>query len=117
MIRVNASDLMLFSHSGDINGSAGRWNMTVWASWDSAATWTPVEQVEPMGNVGNSSVLKIALHTAYSSLVQVSATEALVVWERGPMASRCFPQYPNCSHLAGEYQTLRARRFALPSKP
>ena len=117
MIRVNGSDLMLFSHGGDINGTGGRWNMTVWASWDSAGTWTSVEQVEPMGNVGDSTVAKIALHTAYSSLVQVSATEALVVWERGPMASRCFPQYPNCSHLAGEYQTLRARRFTLPIKP
>ena len=93
----------------------------------------------------------ITLHTAYSALVQLSATEALLVWERGPMASRCFPVYPNCSKLcvlpfarwlqygrtvilrwsrfmvqaqrpllrywAGEYQTLRARRFALPEGP
>ena len=41
----------------------------------------------------------ITLHTAYSALVQLSATEALLVWERGPMASRCFPAYPNCSKL------------------
>jgi hypothetical protein len=62
-------------------------------------------QVEPDGN--------ITLHTAYSSLLQLTPTRVLVVWERGPMHA-CTPNYPDCSHVAGEYQTLRAREIVLP---
>ena len=94
---------MLFSHGGDINGTGGRCNMTVWSSRDSAGTWAPAVQVEPDATIG--------LHTAYSTMVQVSPTEILVVWERGPGSGAC-PRdnsYPHCYHPAGEYQTLRGR--------
>ena len=56
MIRVSNSELLLFSHSNDINGTANRWNMTVWASWDSAATWEPALQAEPDGDLPGSAV-------------------------------------------------------------
>ena len=59
MIRMNNSDLMLFSHGGQVNGSAGRWN--VWASMDSAATWAPEVQCEPDAT--------ITLHQAYSTML------------------------------------------------
>ena len=65
-------------------------------------------QVEPDGN--------ITLHTAYSALVQLDESTAMVAWERGPMHSRCSPAYPNCYHPAGEYQVLRRRIIALPPK-
>ena len=90
--------------------------MTVWKSADSGASWAPLLQVEPDGNV--------TLHTAYSALVQLgssssstsssgSSRRALVVWERGPMGGVCTPAYPGCSPVAGEYQTLRAREFVV----
>jgi hypothetical protein len=80
--QINDSQAMLFSHGGNVNGTPGRWNMTVWASVDSGATWTPVVQVEPNGNTPLHT-----LHTAYSALLQLTPTTALVVWERGPMVS------------------------------
>ena len=43
--------LMLLSHAGNVNGTAGRWNMTIWSSTDSAATWIPAVQVEPDADV------------------------------------------------------------------
>ena len=106
LIRMNGSDLMLFSHAGNINGTGGRWNMTIWASHDSAATWSPVVQVEPDADT--------LLHLAYSCLLQLSQTDALVVWERGPMGGNCkaTPTVPHCFQPSGEYQTLRARRIS-----
>lgn len=103
-----SSGTLLFSHSNDINGTASRWNMTVWRSADSGASWTPIVQVEPDGN--------ITLHTAYSALAELTPSSALVLWERGPMGGRCTPAYPGCSPIAGEYQSLRARRFDVPVK-
>ena len=105
MIRMNGSDQMLFSHAGDVNGTIGRWNMTIWSSTDSAATWYPAVQVEPDAT--------ITLHLAYSTMVQLSPTEVLVVWERGPLGGDC-SGYPNCFRPSGEYQTLRARIVSLP---
>eukprot|EP00729_Bicosta_minor_P017666 gene17666-32989_t len=107
MIRMaNGSDQMLFSHGGDINGTGGRWNMTIWSSIDSATTWTPTVQVEPDAS--------IALHLAYSCMVQLNPNQVLVVWERGPMHGSC-KGYPNCFPPSGEYQTLRARIVTLPT--
>eukprot|EP01052_Picozoa_sp_SAG31_P011498 SAG31_NODE_652_length_13181_cov_14.268155_7_plen_478_part_00 len=111
MIRLNGTDhsgLMLLSHAGDVNGTAGRWNMTIWSSNDSAATWTPAVQVEPDPD--------IALHQAYSTMLQLSPTEVLIVWERGPIGGHC-AGYPHCFPPAGEYQTLRARVVSLPGTP
>ena len=108
MIRMNNSELMLFSHAGDVDGSAGRWNMTVWTSADSGATWAAAVQVEPVLKPHN-----VTLHTAYSALLQLSPSTALIVYERGPMGSKCTPAYPHCYAPAGEYQTLRAREISL----
>jgi hypothetical protein len=101
---------MLFSHPGDINGVGGRWNMTIWASRDSAATWSPVVQVEPDAD--------ILLHLAYSCLLQLNQTDALVAWERGPMRGNCkgTPTVPHCFQPSGEYQTLRVRRLSFPQQ-
>jgi len=109
MIRLNHSDLMLFSHGGQVNGSGGRWNMTVWSSKDSAATWETAIQCEPDAS--------ITLHQAYSTMLQLSETEVLVVWERGPLGMNCkgYPA-PRCFPPAGEYQTLRGRIVNFPSK-
>eukprot|EP00660_Eupelagonema_oceanica_P019579 gene19579-biopygen17669 len=104
LIRVGG--VLLFSHPGNIGGRANRWNLTVWASLDSAASWDPLMQVEPDTD--------ISLHTAYSTLVAINDTTALVVWERGPMG-RCVPTYPNCYPVAGEYQTIRVREVPLPT--
>jgi hypothetical protein len=110
MIRLNSSDLMLFSHGGQVNGSGGRWNMTVWASRDSAATWEAAVQCEPDATT--------ALHQAYSDMLQLSETEVLVVWERGPLGGNCkgYPA-PHCFQPAGEYQTLRGRIVSFPPAP
>jgi hypothetical protein len=83
-------------------------SVTVWSSWDSGASWVPWLQVEPKLETPYS------LHTAYSALLQLSDTTAMVVWERGPMWSRCTPAYPNCYKPAGEYQSLRSRIIAIP---
>jgi len=80
----------------------------VWCSHDSGGSWESFLQVEP-DELGK-------LHTAYSALAQLNDTHALVVWERGPLGSHCTPAYPNCFTPAGEYQTLRSRVFALPSR-
>ena len=102
--------VMLLSHAGDVNGTAGRWNMTIWGSADSAATWTAAVQVEPDAD--------IALHLACSSLLQRSPTDALIVWERGPLGGQCkgYPA-PRCFVPSGEHQTLRARIVRLPATP
>eukprot|EP01047_Picozoa_sp_COSAG01_P043652 COSAG01_NODE_3892_length_5578_cov_5.863296_5_plen_164_part_00 len=107
MIRIKGSGLLLFSHAGDINGTGGRFNMTIWASNDSAATWRPILQVEPDAD--------IALHQAYSTMLQLSPNEILIVWERGPMGGSCkgYPDTQHCFQPAGEYQTLRARVVTL----
>ena len=62
-------------------------------------------QVEPPSL--NASDLA-ALHTAYSSLVQLNETHAAVLYERGPMGARAG---------AGEYQRLRWHAFPVPSPP
>ena len=82
--------------------------MTVWASRDSAATWTSAVQVEP-----NADIL---LHLAYSCLLQLRPSDALIVWERGPMGGNCkaIPTVPHCFKPSGEYQTLRVRRLSFP---
>ena len=72
MIRVNNSDLLLFSHSNDINGTANRWNMTVWASWDSGATWEPALQAEPDGDLPGSTVPCAALDLLPSEFVKLA---------------------------------------------
>ena len=86
---------LLFSHAGRIDGRIGRWNLTVWASTDSGATYTAVEQVEAGLNV---SALK-KLHTAYSALSPLNATHAALLYERGPM--------PPWHTVWGEYATIR----------
>ena len=64
MIRTVGSDLMLFSHAGNVDGTGSRWNMTIWAFRNSAESWTPAVQVEPDAD--------ILLHLAYSCLLQLS---------------------------------------------
>ena len=76
MIRVNNSELLLFSHSNDINGTANRWNMTVWASWDSGATWQPALQAEPDGDLPGSTVPCAALDL-------LSSGSVLLAWDCG----------------------------------
>ena len=77
MIRVNNSDLLLFSHSNDINGTANRWNMTVWASWDSGATWEPALQAEPDGTLPGSTVPCAALDLLPSDPVKLPSSGML----------------------------------------
>ena len=100
LLRVGS--LLLYSHPGNVSDRGNRWNLTVWTSRDSGGSWAEVAQVEPPSL--NASELA-ALHTAYSSLVQVNATHAAVLYERGPMGARAG---------AGEYQRLRWHAFPLP---
>ena len=60
------------------------------------------------------SRLQVGLHLAYSSMLQLSPTEVLIVWERGPLGGNCkgYPA-PHCFVPSGEYQTLRARTVTL----
>ena len=92
---------MLLSHGGRVNGVANRWNMSVWSSVDSGATWSAFEQVEK-----NETAIPL-LHTAYSTLVTLNATHAAVLYERGPL--------PPWHTVWGEYETIRWHVFALPS--
>jgi hypothetical protein len=109
IMRVPHSEDLLLSHAGRVHDVWNRWNLTVWRSRDSGATWTAVLQVEAM----NASALE-QLHTAYSTLVALpsaagtaSATTGLA-YERGPMPG---------SHITpskcGEYATIRWRRVDL----
>ena len=45
LMRVPQSQRLLFSHAGRIGDRYNRWNLTIWSSSDSGATWTAVEQV------------------------------------------------------------------------
>ena len=94
--------LLLLSHGGRVNGVASRWNMSVWSSVDSGATWSAFEQVEK-----NETAIPM-LHTAYSTLVTLNATHAAVLYERGPL--------PPWHTVWGEYETIRWHVFALPSE-
>ena len=85
------------------SGRGGRWNLTVYGSRDSGASWAALAQVEPPSF--NASELA-KLHTAYSSLVQLNATHGAVLYERGPMGAH---------GGAGEYQRIRWHAFPLPS--
>ena len=63
------SPSLLFSHPGRINNEWNRWNLSVWRSTDSGATWTAIKQAEDYHvhcRVGNSCV-----HTAYSALLDL----------------------------------------------
>ena len=101
MIRVNNSELLLFSHSNDINGTANRWNMTVWASADSGATWRAVEMVE----AGLNRTALAGLHVAYSALLAPLGDDGggvALAYERGP-----WPGTHGVPTKCGEYATIR----------
>ena len=89
MIRLPGTDWLIFSHPYDAwaenrsahpGGSAcrvpsyhaGRCNMSLWASRDSARRWTLVARVEPDPRED----------AAYSSLVPINLTHVFVVYER-----------------------------------
>ena len=103
---ISQGPLMLFSHAGRIGTgrwSINRWNLTVWASGDSGATWTAFHKAE---QGMNETVLR-GVHTAYSSLLTLNQTHAAMVYERGPMGSRVG---------AGEYATIRWQVVPLPTR-
>ena len=110
---------------GRINNRWSRWNLTLWSSADSGATWVARQQVEELPP---SELAQ--LHTAYSTLVPlprfpsdsrpVAATpdgfehsrarsdlRTGIAYERGPFAG---------SHITpskcGEYATIRWRVFS-----
>lgn len=61
MIRMaNGSDQMLFSHGGDINGTGGRWNMTIWSSIDSA--YVPAQHVQAVHRLNAPSHIRIHVY-------------------------------------------------------
>ena len=95
---------MLFSHPGRIAGRYNRWNLTLWRSADSGATWSAVQRVEPTANA-----TKLAqLHTAYSSLVQLQDPAATgLAYERGPM-----PGSHSTPSMCGEYATIRWKTYS-----
>ena len=121
---VRAGAELLFAHPGRIAGKCSRWNMSVWRSGDSGASWTAIEQVERC----NATDLA-HLHTAYSALLPAwpggagagaagagaaaaAATAGntpgyALAYERGPMPG---------SHITpsqcGEYATIRWHRAA-----
>jgi hypothetical protein len=128
VVRVPGSRWLLLSHAGRVGGRANRWNLTVWRSADSGATWRAAWQIEPL----NATQLPL-LHTAYSTLVVLPAAAELpravaserlagapagaagarapavrvgIAYERGPMPG---------SHVTpskcGEYATIRWRTF------
>ena len=104
LLRVGSSSpWLLYSHPGNVSGRGGRWNLTVYGSRDSGASWAALAQVEPP-SLNASELAK--LHTAYSSLVQLNATHGAVLYERGPMGAH---------GGAGEYQRIRWHAFPLPS--
>ena len=107
-----AAPSLLFSHPGRVHGDWGRWNMTVWHSADSGATWQAIEQVEP----DKQPFPMPKLHTAYSALLPLgspapatSTAHAPVglVYERGPM-----PGTHVVPSKCGEYATIRWHRVA-----
>ncbi len=107
VVRDGAS--LLFAHPGRIGNKFNRWNISVWRSTDSGASWQAIEQIEHF----NATELP-HLHTAYSALLSASqgsgrvhgfrsgATEYALAYERGPMPG---------SHIVpsqcGEYATIR----------
>lgn len=101
---ISSSHLLLFSHPGRIGigrASINRWNLTVWYSADSGATWTAFEKVEQ----GLNETALRGVHTAYSSLLALNETHVGLVYERGPMGSRVG---------AGEYATIRWKAVEIP---
>lgn len=93
---VRNGSALLFAHPGRIDNKWNRWNISVWRSADSGASWAAIEQVESF----NSTELP-HLHTAYSALLSGAPAYALA-YERGPMPG---------SHIVpsqcGEYATIR----------
>ena len=93
---VRNGSALLFAHPGRIDNKWNRWNISVWRSGDSGASWEAIEQVESF----NSTELP-HLHTAYSALLSGAPAYALA-YERGPMPG---------SHIVpsqcGEYATIR----------
>jgi hypothetical protein len=121
-MRVPNTSSLLFSHAGRIDNRYSRWNLTVWRSVDSGATWTAAVQIEHL----NATELP-QLHTAYSTLLVLSgapnqgsaagagglnAAQApvAIAYERGPeQGSHITPS--SC----GEYATIRWKTFQLPT--
>ena len=110
LVRVPNTSSMLFSHAGRIDNRIGRWNLTVWRSDDSGASWAPIEQVEQL----NKTLLP-QLHTAYSTMVALSGAPSsgpmvpmAIAYERGPIGN---------SHVTpskcGEYATIRWKNLQL----
>ena len=93
---VEGRNLLLFAHAGRVDGVYGRFNLSVWASRDSGASWHAFHMAE----AGMNATQLRALHTAYSSMLPLNATHVALVYERGPMGSRVG---------AGEYATPRIR--------
>ena len=105
---VRDGPALLFAHPGRIGNKFNRWNMSVWRSADSGATWTALEQVERF----NATELP-HLHTAYSALLPAppgggtsgdggAAPDYALAYERGPMpGSQIVPSQ------CGEYATIR----------
>ena len=119
-MRVPNTSSLVFSHAGRINNRYNRWNLTVWRSVDSGATWAAAIQLEKL----NATELP-KLHTAYSTLLALSAAPSQgsaggsgglksvdatmgIAYERGPMPG---------SHITpskcGEYATIRWKTFEL----
>ena len=96
---VRDGPALLFAHPGRIGNKFNRWNISVWSSMDSGASWTAIEQVENF----NATELP-HLHTAYSALLAgpTDAAAYALAYERGPMPG---------SHIVpsqcGEYATIR----------
>ena len=107
---------------GRINNRWSRWNLTLWSSIDSGATWVARQQVEelPLSELGQ-------LHTAYSTLVPLPtptsastpddlalkhslARRTGIAYERGP-----FPGSHITPSKCGEYATIRWRVLSTSS--
>jgi sialidase-1 len=73
-IRAN-DEYLLFSHNNgyDAHGKSGRYNMTVWSSADSGASWSVLEQVDDDPQTP----------AAYSTMVTHNLSHAGLVYERG----------------------------------
>ena len=104
IVAVPGKQLLLFSHAGRVGtgrSSINRWNLTVWYSVDSGASWTAYHKIEH----GLNETQTRGVHTAYSSLLPLNDTHVAVIYERGPMGSRVG---------AGEYATIRWQAVHLP---